>query len=72
MEGKPLEGEETHIVQIGVVVKDVEFRVTVKAARLAPRRASSATGFEQDEAAAIADPHLRRLYRLSRKRAQAK
>jgi len=54
------------------VVKDVEFRVTVKAAPLAPRRASSATGFEQDEAAAIADPHLRRMYRLSRKRAQAK
>jgi predicted nucleic acid-binding Zn ribbon protein len=54
------------------VVKDVEFRVAGQQAPRPPQRAATATGFQPDEAAAIADPHLRRLYRLSRKRAQAR
>lgn len=53
------------------VVKDVEFRVAVRSAPLPPRRAASSTGLPQDEAGAIADPYLRRLYRISRRRAQA-
>ncbi|HYM11678.1 MAG TPA: DUF721 domain-containing protein [Bryobacterales bacterium] len=54
------------------VLKDIEFRVAVRSAPLPPCRAASSTGLPQDEADAIADPHLRRLYRLSRRRAQAK
>jgi predicted nucleic acid-binding Zn ribbon protein len=54
------------------VVKGVEFRVVVRSVPLPPRRASSATGLPRDEADDIADPHLRRLYRLSRRRMQAK
>lgn len=53
------------------VVKDLEFRVVVKAPPRPPSRACTADGSENDEATAIADPHLRRLYRMSR-RAQAK
>lgn len=52
------------------VVKDLEFRVAVNPPARPPRRAASATGL--DEADAISDPHLRRLYRQSRRRAQAK
>ena len=52
------------------VVRDVEFRVSVAAAPRPVTRAASATGF--DEAAEIADPHLRRIYRQLRRRAQAK
>ena len=54
------------------VVKDLEFRVAVKREALAPRRAASASGHEPDEADQIADAHLRRLYRLSRRRVEAK
>ena len=54
------------------LLKDLEFRVAVHQAPIPPRRAPSATGYEQDEAEQIPDAHLRRLYRLSRKRAQAK
>ena len=53
-----------------VVVKDVEFRVAVKAEPRPPRRASSAAGGSEDEAAGIADPDLRRLYVRSRRRAE--
>ena len=52
------------------VVKDIEFRVGVLAAPRPPRRASSATGGSEDEAAGIADPGLRRLYVRSRRRAE--
>ncbi|MBI3697271.1 MAG: DUF721 domain-containing protein [Acidobacteria bacterium] len=52
------------------VVRDVEFRVAVGAKPLPVARAASASGF--DEAAEIADPHLRRIYRQSKRRAQAK
>ena len=54
------------------VLKDLEFRVAVKQAPIPPRRAASASGQQQDEAEQIGDAHLRRLYRLSRKRAQGK
>ncbi len=54
------------------VVKDVEFRVAVKVPLRPPARASSAAGTKRDEAESIADPHLRRLYRLSRQRAKSK
>lgn len=52
------------------VVRDVEFRVAVGAKPLPVARAASASGF--DEAAEIGDPHLRRIYRQSKRRAQAK
>ena len=52
------------------VVRDVEFRVVVGAKPRPVARAASASGV--DEAAEIADPHLRRIYRQSRRRAQAK
>ena len=52
------------------VLGDIEFRVQVGAQPRPLARAVSATGF--DEAAAIADPHLRRIYRQSKRRAQAK
>jgi predicted nucleic acid-binding Zn ribbon protein len=52
------------------VVKDIEFRVAVKAEPRPPRRASSATGSNEDEAAGIADPGLRRIYVRSRRRAE--
>lgn len=55
-----------------VVLKDIEFRVVVTTPPRPPERAASATGAAQDESGAIADPHLRRLYRLSRRRAPAK
>ena len=54
------------------VLKDVEFRVVVNLPSRPPHRAVSATGLAKDEAAAIADPYLRRLYRQSRRRAQGK
>ena len=54
------------------ILQDLEFRVAVKSAPLPPRRASSATGAPSDEAAAISDPHLRRIYRQSRRRAKSK
>ncbi|MBI3665067.1 MAG: DUF721 domain-containing protein [Acidobacteria bacterium] len=54
------------------VLKDLEFRVAVKQAPIPPRRAASASGHQQDEAEQIPDAHLRRLYRLSRKRQQGK
>jgi len=54
------------------VVQDLQFLVDVKRAPRPPRRAASATGLKRDEADGIADPELRRLYRLSRRRAQAK
>ncbi len=54
------------------VVKEVEFRVAVKVPLRPPARASSAAGTKRDEAENIADPHLRRLYRLSRQRAKSK
>jgi len=54
------------------IVKDLEFRVEVSTARRPPGRAPSAAssaGAETgDEADRIRDPHLRRLYRLSRQR----
>lgn len=50
------------------LVRDLQFTL----ARRPPARAASATGASGDEAAAIADPHLRRLYRLSRRRREAK
>lgn len=53
------------------VLDDVQFLVAVRSAPLPPRRAGSAAG-AQDEAADIADPHLRRLYRISRRRMQKK
>lgn len=53
------------------VLAGLEFRVAVRAPRRQPGRAPSASGLQPDEAAPIADPHLRRLYRLSRKRALA-
>lgn len=63
----------------GQIVQDVEFRVAVRRAPLPPGRALSATGSadrsaggqEADEAAAIADPHLRRIYRQSQRRSQS-
>jgi len=54
------------------VVQDVQFLVAVPTASLPPKRASSASGFARDEADAIADPHLRRIYRRSRQRARSK
>jgi hypothetical protein len=49
------------------VVEDVQFRL----ARRPPRRAFTAAG-TGDEAEAIADPHLRRLYRISRQASEGK
>ncbi len=46
------------------VLRDIQFQV----ARRPPARAVSAAGASRDEADAIADPHLRRLYRQSRRR----
>jgi predicted nucleic acid-binding Zn ribbon protein len=46
------------------VIRDLQFQV----ARRPPARAASAAGQKADEADAIADPHLRRMYRLSRRR----
>jgi len=40
--------------------------------RREPQRAATAAGGARDEADAIADPHLRRLYRISRRRREAK
>ncbi len=54
------------------LVRGLEFRVAMRQPALPPRRATSASGAESDESASIADPHLRRLYRISRKRAQAR
>ena len=55
------------------IVQDVEFRVVLRATPLPPARALSATGAGQtaDEAGAIADPDLRRIYRQSRRRSQS-
>jgi predicted nucleic acid-binding Zn ribbon protein len=50
------------------VIRDLQFQV----ARRPPARASSAAGQKADESDAIADPHLRRMYRLSRRRRQQK
>ena len=50
------------------VVTDVQFQV----ARRPPARAATAMGLTRDEADAIADPHLRRLYRQSRQRRKEK
>ena len=50
------------------VVTDVQFQV----ARRPPARAATAAGLTRDEADAIADPHLRRLYRQSRQRRKEK
>jgi predicted nucleic acid-binding Zn ribbon protein len=46
------------------VVQDIQFHL----ARRPPARAAAATGGSRDEADAIADPYLRRMYRLSRRR----
>lgn len=58
------------------ILQDVEFRVVLRAAPLPPARALSATGsaapLPGDEAGAIADPDLRRIYRQSRRRSQSK
>jgi predicted nucleic acid-binding Zn ribbon protein len=54
------------------MIKGVEFRVAVKVPLRPPARASSAAGAKRDEAESISDPHLRRLYRLSRQRAKSK
>ncbi len=53
------------------VLKDVEFRVVARSAPRPPGRACTATGLAPDEADEIADPHQRRLYRLSRRQVQA-
>ena len=45
------------------VLREVQFQV----ARRPPARAASAAGVAADEADAIADPHLRRIYRQSRR-----
>jgi hypothetical protein len=54
------------------LIRALEFRVAVSSTPLPPRRAASASGLEKDEAAGISDPHLRRIYRQSRRRAQQK
>ncbi len=54
------------------LIEDVDFRVAVPNRR-GPGRAESAAGqVLNDEAAGIDDPHLRRLYRRSKKKALAK
>jgi predicted nucleic acid-binding Zn ribbon protein len=56
-----------------VILRDVEFRAA--AAPRPPGRArfaAPASAEEHDEAAAITDPHLRRLYRLSRRQRDTK
>jgi hypothetical protein len=50
-------------------VEEIEFRVAPR--RLGPQKAASATGRAGDEAEAIADPGLRRVYRIARMKAQA-
>lgn len=50
------------------LVQDLQFQV----ARRPPARAAAAAGRTADEADAIADPDLRRLYRLSRERRKQK
>ena len=50
------------------VVTDLQFQV----ARRPPARAATAAGLTRDEADAIGDPHLRRLYRQSRQRRKEK
>jgi predicted nucleic acid-binding Zn ribbon protein len=50
------------------VVTDLQFQV----ARRPPARATTAAGLTRDEADAIGDPHLRRLYRQSRQRRKEK
>ena len=50
-----------------VLVQDIEFRVAVKAEPRPPQRAGAAGGGQADEAASIADPHLRRIYLRSRR-----
>lgn len=52
------------------IIKDVEFRLMAPPRARPPARATSAAAQADDEAVTIADPHLRRLYRLSRQRAQ--
>ncbi len=54
------------------MVRDIEFRVATTAAARPVSRASTATGRPSDEASDIADPQLRRLYRISRARRQAR
>jgi predicted nucleic acid-binding Zn ribbon protein len=54
----------------GDAIDDVEFRIAVP--RKQPQRAESAHSVEQgDEAEQIQDPMLRKLYRMSRKKASA-
>jgi Dna[CI] antecedent DciA-like protein len=50
-------------------VEELEFRVVPS--RRGPQRAASAAGGVEDEAERIADPGLRRLYRLDRTKARA-
>ena len=50
-------------------VEELEFRVVPL--RRGPQRAASATGGVEDEAERIADPGLRRLYRIDRTKARA-
>ena len=52
------------------VVEDLEFRI-VPGRREPGRAAASVPALAPDEAAGIADPVLRSIYRASRKRAQA-
>jgi hypothetical protein len=50
-------------------VEELEFRVVPP--RRGPQRAASAAGGVADEAERIADPGLRRLYRIDRTKARA-
>ena len=50
-------------------VEELEFRVVPP--RRGPQRAASASGGAMDEADAIGDPGLRRIYRMERKKARA-